>query len=235
MWLPRVDLHPTVARATGALLMAGSRANTVQPAMPEGHLSGDELALFRQVTSESPVQVSSHARASLLVLFESGLHLVLTKTRRPVGVRLRRFLADEVLPQIVRDGKYDPARQVDDLGVMDEDASRVWTMPSGGADGVRLVCVRPCLSERREDRLLFQAQARALWLEHQDRKLKLQAIYRVLDTLGEVIDGTARVALEITACEIATGLNVQSLLDDPDGDGETPSRGDVIDAERSAA
>jgi prophage antirepressor-like protein len=39
---------------------------------------------------------------SLMVLFESGLHLVLLKTRMPSGRRLRRFLVTEVLPRLVR-------------------------------------------------------------------------------------------------------------------------------------
>ena len=37
-----------------------------------------------------------------------GLHLVLAKTNLPIGKRLRRFLVDEVLPQLVRTGRYAP-------------------------------------------------------------------------------------------------------------------------------
>jgi prophage antirepressor-like protein len=48
--------------------------------------------------------------SSLLVLFESGLYLALAKTSKPAGKALRRFLADEVLPQIARDGSYLPDR-----------------------------------------------------------------------------------------------------------------------------
>jgi prophage antirepressor-like protein len=40
---------------------------------------------------------------SLMVLFVSGLHLVLLKTGMPSGRRLRRFLVTEVLPKLVRD------------------------------------------------------------------------------------------------------------------------------------
>lgn len=42
----------------------------------------------------------------LLVIFESGLNLACMKTRKPLGKKLRRWLAEEVLPQIRRTGAY---------------------------------------------------------------------------------------------------------------------------------
>lgn len=48
--------------------------------------------------------------AKLLLIFDTGLYLVLFKTRKPIGVRLRRFLATEVLPQIAKTGMYIPDR-----------------------------------------------------------------------------------------------------------------------------
>lgn len=44
----------------------------------------------------------------LLVLFEPGLYLALVKTRKPIGRRLRRFFAQEVMPQLARTGRYLP-------------------------------------------------------------------------------------------------------------------------------
>ncbi len=38
----------------------------------------------------------------LLILFETGLHLVLLKTSKPAGMALRRMLATSVLPQLAR-------------------------------------------------------------------------------------------------------------------------------------
>ena len=54
------------------------------------------------------------------MLFESGLHLVLAKTDQPIGRRLRRFLVDEVLPQIARTGAFQPDAEGDDVD-LDED------------------------------------------------------------------------------------------------------------------
>src|SRR5262249_35164831 len=118
----------------------------------EGHdylfLQGEALAAFRATASETPTPVSSHARSSLLLLLEPGLHLVLTKTHRPVGVKLRRFLADEVLPQLARTGRYTPGQLASDLAVSEADA-RLWTMSVPAS--VELD-VHSSLSERREAR-----------------------------------------------------------------------------------
>lgn len=69
-------------------------------------------------TPESESGPISYFSPSALVLFEPGLHLALLKTNKPAGKRLRRLLVDEVLPQLARDGRFDPARQVDDQGVL---------------------------------------------------------------------------------------------------------------------
>lgn len=45
---------------------------------------------------------------NLLLLSESGVNLALIKTRKPLGVKLRRWLADEVVPQLTRTGQYTP-------------------------------------------------------------------------------------------------------------------------------
>lgn len=62
-----------------------------------------------------PDSVGSHAR-SVVVIYESGLHLALLRSRKSVGRRLRRFLATEVLPQLVRSGEYSPDRKIDTSG-----------------------------------------------------------------------------------------------------------------------
>jgi prophage antirepressor-like protein len=41
-----------------------------------------------------------------MLLFESGLHLVLLRTRQAIGRTLRRWLATEVLPQLRQQGSY---------------------------------------------------------------------------------------------------------------------------------
>ena len=69
-------------------------------------LAGEDLAAFKELPGAEGV--SPHAHNSLLLLFESGLHLALIKTRKKLGQDLRRFLAEEVMPQLVRTGAYQP-------------------------------------------------------------------------------------------------------------------------------
>ena len=80
-------------------------------------LVGDELAAVK-----AQGRLVSPSARGLLVLFESGLHMALVKTHMPLGRRLRRFLVDEVLPQLARTGACDPdGRCVDpspDLGFL---------------------------------------------------------------------------------------------------------------------
>jgi hypothetical protein len=45
----------------------------------------------------------------LLLLTEEGLNLALMRSNRPLAGEFRRWLASEVVPQIARTGRYDPA------------------------------------------------------------------------------------------------------------------------------
>lgn len=71
-------------------------------------LSGTELAAFRALLSDSPESGEStnpqRGARFLTILYEPGLHMVSLKTRKPQGRKLRRMLADVVLPQLVRTG-----------------------------------------------------------------------------------------------------------------------------------
>ena len=49
-----------------------------------------------------------------MLLTESGVVIATTLSRKPAGRRMRRWLADDVMPQIVRDGHFAPNRQVVD-------------------------------------------------------------------------------------------------------------------------
>ena len=75
-------------------------------------LSGADLAAFKALTPELGVSRAP----SLAVLYESGLHLAALKTRKPAGKRLRRMLAEHVLPQLVRTGT---ASLVDGLSMVE--------------------------------------------------------------------------------------------------------------------
>ena len=78
--------------------------------------------LFEAVTPDvtaSPFSVTAYPPFSsytshLMLLFQPGIWVVCLKTDKPAGVRLRRFLVDEVLPQISHDGAYLPDRKVVD-------------------------------------------------------------------------------------------------------------------------
>ena len=173
-------------------------------------LEGDELAAFRAMTLGTATPLSPQVRSRLLVLFESGLHLVLLKSRRPVGAKLRRFLADEVLPQLARRGAYTPAHDPDerlDAGPMDA----AWTPPPGPSV---IVTAGRSLTDRREERLLLQARTRAAYVDLLDRRFKVAALHRVVETLGELLEPGAVIALEVVAGELATGLSIESLFDD---------------------
>ena len=158
-------------------------------------LTGEELAAFKAMAAGGPVPVSSRTNRGLLILFESGLHLVLAKTSKPVGRRLRRFLVDEVLPQIARDGRYDPDRKVsgDQVVVVGVDV---------GVSTSVLLDPR----EQRERRL-------AAKLELEDRKFRAATLQRAVGTLHALghIDETLRAAYEVSACEIALGEELSEL------------------------
>ncbi len=75
-------------------------------------LHGKELRDFKALLTDVTDSVSSkleHSRREMMLIFETGLYLVVQKTDKPAGVRLRRFLAEHVLPQIRRTGAYTPA------------------------------------------------------------------------------------------------------------------------------
>jgi prophage antirepressor-like protein len=68
-------------------------------------LDGDDLSAFKAAWPDTPVAGAStltHTRRSLLILTESGLWMVAQKTEKELGVKLRRFLAEKVLPKLAR-------------------------------------------------------------------------------------------------------------------------------------
>jgi prophage antirepressor-like protein len=64
-------------------------------------LRGDDLREFKAGADVPEGSSGSRAR-HLTILYESGLDLVLIKTDKPIGGRLRRFLVSEVLPKLRR-------------------------------------------------------------------------------------------------------------------------------------
>ncbi len=137
----------------------------------------DLLAVKSQVDAISP-----NAKG-LLVLFESGLHLALVKTQMPLGRALRRFLVDEVLPQLVRTGAYQPAGPVE-------------VSPPATLDVAAI----------REVRL-------AARVDLDDRKFRCDELRRTADLLRLTrrIDGDMWAKCTIAACEIALGHTLPGL------------------------
>ncbi len=160
-------------------------------------LSGPELAHLKAFAGRGTPGVPSRA-GSLMLLLEPGLHLVLTRTDKPIGKRLRRFLADEVLPQLARTGAYSPdapPKDTPDLVV------------------VSLPLREVPLSRQREARLARQAETRERWVDLCDRRLKVATLHRAIDRCkdeGELPDDVAA-ALEVTAAEIALGADLSGL------------------------
>jgi prophage antirepressor-like protein len=71
----------------------------------DGHdlevLKGDDLREFKAILDGS-VKTTLASVSQLTILREPGLYQVCQKTHLPLGVKLRRHLADEVLPRLVR-------------------------------------------------------------------------------------------------------------------------------------
>jgi prophage antirepressor-like protein len=65
-------------------------------------LTGERLANFKTATPALRGSSINH----LLLLREPGFHLVCLKTEKKIGRRLRRWLAEEVMPSILRTGSY---------------------------------------------------------------------------------------------------------------------------------
>ncbi|MCK6527689.1 hypothetical protein L6R50_09035 [Myxococcota bacterium] len=162
-------------------------------------LTGPELMALKTLDGVGTDCVPAMARSGILILFESGLHLVLAKTRKPVGVRLRRFLVDDVLPQLVRDGRYAPERTLVGGELVDTPTGDLW--------------------RDREARLARQ-------LELRDRRFQassLRRTVRTLKALGRIDDDTVA-AYEIRASEIALRTDLPDLRGAPADDWLPPSR-----------
>ncbi len=159
-------------------------------------LAGEDLAAFKELPGAEGV--SPHAHNSLLLLFESGLHLALIKTRKKLGQDLRRFLAEEVMPQLVRTGAYQPE------GTRSPTLVLVTLAPPPP---------RPTVAERREVRLGQQATTRERWVDFCDRRLQVQTLHRTIDRLEEarLLTPEEVASLQVTAAEIALDADLAVL------------------------
>ncbi len=159
-------------------------------------LTGQELALVKAALEPATDAVGGRA-AHLALLLEPGLHLVLTKTGKPIGRRLRRFLVDEVLPRLAR----------------------------GQTVGQRPVVLvasptAPPLSWDHPDPAVLRERRLARQVDLADRKLRSNAIRRasaLLHGLGEIGD-CERAFFEAIAAHVALGGQlVQASPELPEG------------------
>jgi len=198
-WIAR-EVGKAVGYARGGERLTTNIANEWKDEFIEGHdfviISGDELADFKAVLQLHTDSVGSRAK-HLLLLFEPGLHLTLAKTNKPVGRRLRRFIADEVLPQISRDGAYLPERSVEDGQLVESEAA--------------VATRRLILAEAREARL--------------DRQLKSKALRSLVKTLKRSghVSNDIIVSYEICAAEEATGQHFPALKPKTEDPWQSPS------------
>jgi prophage antirepressor-like protein len=68
-------------------------------------LTGNELAEFKMLLEADSLKLSART-SHLILLKEPGLWQILLNTRKPVGVRLRQFVAKEILPALRKAGSY---------------------------------------------------------------------------------------------------------------------------------
>jgi prophage antirepressor-like protein len=146
-------------------------------------LTSDRLKSFQDLTKEGGYSPPSSAN-QITVLYETGMWLVLVKTRRPAGLALRRFLVEQVLPQVARDGRYLPEREVTQQGVMVENEHAI---------------------------RLRDLEYRERELDMRIRQGKAAALVTLVDSLPYLTDDI-RQAYRVKAAEEITGQNLSLLL-----------------------
>jgi hypothetical protein len=120
-----------------------------------------------------------------MLLFEPALHFVCIKTNKPIGKKLRRFLIDKVMPQLARDGRYSPDREVIDDEVVEKEV----------AEAIR----EESPVSNREKRLAKQMKAKAL----KDLAKLLRRSQRITPEVAEYY--------EIEAFEVLTNKDFSDL------------------------
>lgn len=80
-------------------------------------VTGEELAALKAAGALAESDSGSRAR-HLVLLFEAGVNLVLLKSDKPEGAKVRAFLASEVMPSLARTGSYSlPSAKPDRLSI----------------------------------------------------------------------------------------------------------------------
>jgi len=156
-------------------------------------LKGKELAELKRVFKEGGDYRHSCTESnsaykyanSLMLLFESGVHLASIKTEKPIGKRLRRFIADEVMPQLARKGMY---------------------MPSGVDNEAKKEGISESLAGRR----LLLDEAKESRLDRHMRSQALRFLVKVLKKIKHVAEDVVA-SYEIASVEEALGSDFSGL------------------------
>lgn len=160
-------------------------------------LTGNDAAVLVGAVTEGTETVPL-GTGRVLVLFESGMYLALAKTEKEAGIRFRRFMIDEVMPQIARTGAYQPKEA--------PPAPERQTEFTFVAVAVPVPVSVPTLAVERERRLCAQHNLRA-------RKFQVDTLQGTVRSLAAMqqIDPTTRAAYEVAAAEIALGQELPEL------------------------
>jgi prophage antirepressor-like protein len=221
------DRHVWIAREVGAAIgysgegkrlvsqITGEWASEFIPGHDYEILEGAALSDFKR--SSAGDAVAAKTNRELVVLYESGLHLALTKTDKPAGRALRRYLVDEVLPQIARTGTF-------------QDPQLLLFPDKPDARGP------VTLAERREECLAFREHRLAGRLDLDERKFKVATLHRTAEILRNLgrIDADQYALLEVSACEIALGFPLIHLYPPPVRDAVATALG-LVPADLDAA
>ena len=93
-------------------LLSGDWSDDFTPGVDFEKLTDEALRDFNADAARGTDGVPL-GRGSLVILYEPGLHKALLLSRQPRARAMRRWLAEEVMPQLARDGRYSPERQVE--------------------------------------------------------------------------------------------------------------------------
>ncbi len=165
-------------------------------------LEGEALAAFEAQAEDCSALADGRSHRKLILLYESGLLNVFTRTSKPVGRRLHRFLVDVILPVLAEPLDPEPS---------DSEPEVTAPFVSGAPTGVVLLGVHAALqiadpSLARERRLVAK-------LELEDRKFRSGCLRRTLDVLQALglLDDSPRASFEILALELAMGRRLPTL------------------------